>query len=156
MLSPDDNCKGGIDSAIGGGLLVNSQSSSDPVNEVSINNDSTSAIHGLNNDDKILIEEEFADACVGFSRGNRCTIIGNNEDPKKDDSKIFLRTQGAALRRLDKYKKRLHLITAPLWYKKRSLKQECIEVGWVSIPYHLLLYTMHLWSCKSYTGSSLI
>ncbi len=32
VLSLDDNCKGSVDSAIGGSLLVNPQSSSDPVN----------------------------------------------------------------------------------------------------------------------------
>jgi hypothetical protein len=54
-----------------------------------------------------------------------------------------LKIQGADLRRYDKYKKRLHVMTAPLWYncKKGTLKQECIEVGWVSIPSLLLLYT---------------
>jgi hypothetical protein len=73
-------------------------------------------------------------------------------------TRYILRIQGADLRKYDKYKKRLHLPTAPLWYncRKRMLKQECIEVEWVSIPSHLLLYTMHLWSCRSYTGSSLI
>jgi hypothetical protein len=110
----------------------------------------------LNNYDEILIEEETEDACVGSSRENRRNIIGNNEDNNKDNNKICLRIQGADLRRFDNYKKRLHLTTAPPWYKKHTLKQECIEVGWVSIPSHLLLYTMHLWSCRGYTGSSLI
>jgi hypothetical protein len=110
----------------------------------------------LNNYDKILIEEESEDACVGSPRENRGNIIGNNEDDNEEENKICLRIQGADLRRFDKYKKRLHLTTAPPWYKKRMLKQECIEVGWVSIPSHLLLYTMHLWSCRDYTGSSLL
>ena len=110
----------------------------------------------LNNYDEILIEEETEDACMGSPRENRCNIIGNNEDDNKDNNEICLRIQGADLRRFDKYKKRLHLTTAPPWYKRRTLKQECIEVGWVSIPYHLLLYTMHLWSCRNYTRSSLI
>jgi hypothetical protein len=85
-------------------------------------------------------------------------IIGDDEFGSKGNKKILLRIQGADLRRYDKYKKRLHLPTAPLWYNCRRcmLKQECIEVGWVSIPSHLLLYIMHLWSCRSYTGSSLI
>ncbi len=110
----------------------------------------------LNNYDKILIEEESEDACVGSHRENKSNIISNNEDDNKEDNKICLRIQGANLRRFDKYKKRLHLTTAPPWYKKRTLKQECIKVEWVSIPSHLLLYTMHLWSCRGYTGSSLI
>ncbi len=64
----------------------------------------------------------------------------NNHNNNKE---ILLKIQGADLRRYAKYKKRLHLITAPLWYncKKCTLKQECIDVGWVSIPSHLLLYT---------------
>jgi hypothetical protein len=110
----------------------------------------------LNNYDEILIEEETEDACMGSPRENTRNNIGNNKDDSKDDNKICLRIQGADLRRFDKYKKRLHLTTAPPWYKKRTLKQECIEVGWVSIPSHLLLYTMHHWSCRGYTGSSLI
>jgi hypothetical protein len=110
----------------------------------------------LNNYDEILIEEETEDACVGSSRENRRNNIGNNEDDNVDDNEICLRIQGADLRRFDKYKKRLHLTTTPPCYKKHMLKQECIEVGWVSIPSHLLLYTMHRWSCRGYTGSSLI
>ncbi len=106
----------------------------------------------LNNYNKILIEEESEDVCVGSPRENRNNIIGNNEDDNKEDNEICLRIQGADLRRFDKYKKRLHLTTAPPWYKKRTLKQKCIEVGWVSIPSYLLLYTMHLWSCRGYTG----
>ncbi len=110
----------------------------------------------LNNYDEILIEEETEDACMGSPRENRRNIIGNNKDNNKDNNEICLRIQGADLRRFDKYKKRLHLTTAPSWYKKRTLKQKCIEVGWVSIPSHLLLYTMHHWSCRGYTESSLI
>jgi hypothetical protein len=110
----------------------------------------------LNNYDEILIEEETEDMCMGSPRENRRNIIGKNKDDNEDDNKICLRIQGADLRRFDKYKKRLHLTTAPLWYKRRTLKQECIEVGWVSIPSHLLLYTMHHWSCRGYTRSSLI
>ncbi len=110
----------------------------------------------LNNYDEILIDEETEDVCMGSPRENRRNIIGNNKGNNEDDNKICLRIQGAELRRFDKYKKRLHLTTAPPWYKRRTLKQECIEVGWVSIPSHLLLYTMHHWSCRGYTGSSLI
>ena len=148
--SPNDNSEGGIDSVIGRGLLIDSQSSN--------NNDSTSGIGGLNNDHKILIEEEEEDTCMGSPRENRHIVTGNNEFGNEDDNAILLRIQGADLRRFDKYKKRLHLTASPLWYncKKRMLKQKCIEVGWVSIPSHLLLYTIHLWSCRSFTGSSLI
>jgi hypothetical protein len=110
----------------------------------------------LNNYDEILIEEETEDVCMGSPRENRCNIIGKNKDDNENDNKICLRIQGADLRRFDKYKKRLHLTTAPPWYKRCTLKQECIEVGWVSIPSHLLLYTMHHWRCRDYTGSSLI
>jgi hypothetical protein len=85
-------------------------------------------------------------------------ILGDDEFGSKGNNEILLRIQGADLRRYDKYKKRLHLPAAPLWYncRKHMLKQDCIEVGWVSTPSHLLLYTMHLWTCRSYTGSSLI
>jgi hypothetical protein len=62
----------------------------------------------LNNYDKILIEEESEDACMGSHRENRRNIIGNNEDDNKEDNEICLRIQGADLRRFDKYKKRLH------------------------------------------------
>jgi hypothetical protein len=67
----------------------------------------------LYNYDKILIKEESEDACVGSPRENRSNIIGNNENDNKEDNKICLRIQGADLRRFDKYKKRLHLTTAP-------------------------------------------
>ena len=87
---------------------------------------------------------------MGLSSKNRLIFISNVKNDNEDNSKIFVRIQGANLRRFNKYKKRLRLPTAPLWYncKKRMLKHECIEVGWVSIPYHLLLYTMHLWNCR--------
>jgi hypothetical protein len=57
--------------------------------------------------------------------------IGNKEFGSKGNNQILLRIQGADLRRYNKYKKRLHLPTAPLWYncRKHMLKQECIEVG---------------------------
>ena len=62
--SPNDNCKVGIDSAIGGGLLIDSRSSSDTAN-VDGNDNSRPRICGLNkNNNKILIEVEAEDACV--------------------------------------------------------------------------------------------
>jgi hypothetical protein len=59
-------------------------------------------------------------------------IIDDDEFGSEGSNEILLRIQGADLRRYDKYKKRIHLPTAPLWYncRKRMLKQECIEVGW--------------------------
>jgi hypothetical protein len=157
--SPGNDCKAGVESVIGGGFLIDSRPSSDAFNEDDNNNDSTSGIRRLNNEDKILIEEEAEDACVVSPKENSRRIdIGNDKDNNdKDNNKLLLKVQGADLKRFKKNKKRLHLTTAPLWYncKKRTLKQACIEVGWVSIPSHLLLYTMHLWSCRGYTGSSL-
>jgi hypothetical protein len=150
LPSLNDSSEGGIDSAIGRGLLIDSQSSN--------NNDSTSCIGGLNNDHQILIEEEDEDTCVGSPRENRCIVTGNNEFGNEDNNAILLRILGADLRRFDKYKTRLNLRASPLWYKckKHMSKQKCIEVGWVSISSHLLLYTMHLWSCRKFTQSSLI
>ncbi len=52
MPSPDNNCEGSINYAIGGGLLIDTQLSSDAVNENSNNNDSTSGISGLRNNHK--------------------------------------------------------------------------------------------------------
>jgi hypothetical protein len=76
--------------------------------------------------------------------GALTSAMTNNNN--KDDNKLLLKVQGADLKRFNKNKKRLHLTTAPLWYncKKCTLKQACIEIGWVSIPSNLLLYTMHL------------
>ena len=110
---PKDNCNGGIDYAIRGGLLIDSQSSSDAVNEDG-NENSTPGIHELhkNNDKRILIAVEGEDVCVGSPRENRRINIGDNEDNNKDDTMILLRIQGAHLRRFDKYKKRLHLTTS--------------------------------------------
>ncbi len=72
------------------------------------------------------------DACLGLSSKNRLIFIGNDNNDNEDNSEIFVRIQGANLRRFNKYKKRLRLATAPLWYncKKRTLN------------------TMHLWSCR--------
>jgi hypothetical protein len=94
------------------------------------NNNNTPGIHGPTNDNKILVEEKAVDTCMGFSSKNRLIFISGVKDNNEDNSKIFVRIQGA-LRRFDKYKKRLHLTTAPLWYncKKCTLKQECI--GWM-------------------------
>jgi len=155
--SPDDNCEAGVDPAIGGGYLIVSRPSSDAYNKDDNDNDSTCGIRGINNEKKILVEEEAEDACVVSPREKSRRIdIGNDEDAKdEDDNELLLKVQGADLKRSDKYRKRLHLTTAPLLYNCRNVR--CIEGGWVSIPSHLLLYTNHrLWSCRGYTGSSLI
>jgi hypothetical protein len=146
---PNNNCKGSIDSVISGSLLIYSQVSSDAGNEDS-NNNSTPGIRRPTNDNKTLIEEKSVYGCLGLSSKNRLIFISNDMDNNEDNSAIFVRIQWANLRRFDKYKKRLCLTTAPLWNncKIHTLKQECIDIGWVSIPYHLLLYTLHLWSCR--------
>ncbi len=61
MPSPDKNCEGSIDSVKGGGVLIDTQLSSDAAVEDGKNNDSTSGISGLNNNHKILIKEEAED-----------------------------------------------------------------------------------------------
>jgi len=93
MPSPN-NCKDCIDSAIRGGfLLIDSQLSSDFVNEDS-NDNSTPGIHGLNkNNDKLLIEVSAEDVCVESCREYRHIEIGKNEDNNEDDTKILLRVQ---------------------------------------------------------------
>ena len=59
-----------------------------------VNENSTPGIRGLNkNDNKILIEEEAEDACVGSPREIRCIGIGNDEDNNKNNTKILLRIQ---------------------------------------------------------------
>ena len=80
---------------------------------------------------------------IGEDDNNNNHVHDNKSNNDNNDNEIPLKIQGADLRRYDKYKKRLHVMTAPLWYncKKGTLKQECIEVGWVSIPSLLLLYT---------------
>ncbi len=95
------------------------------------NNNSTPGIHGPTTNNKILIEEKAVDACLGLSRKNRLIFTSNIKNDNEDNSKVFVRIQGADLRRFNKYKKKLHLTTAPLWYncKKCTLKQECI--GWM-------------------------
>jgi hypothetical protein len=136
--------------------LIDSHSSSDAGNEDG-NNNSTPGIHGHTNNDKILIEEKAVDACLGLSRKNRLIFISNVKDDNEDNSKISVRIQGADLRRLDKYKKKLHLTTAPLWYncKKCTLKQECI--GWMG-KHTLTTSAVHNASMElqKFTGSSLI
>jgi hypothetical protein len=106
-----DNCKGYIVSGIRGGLLIDSQLSSDTVNGDG-NDNSTSSNCGLNkNNDKLLIEMEVEDVCVRSHRQNWRINIDNDEDNNEDDTKILLRVQGADLRRVDKCKNRLHLTT---------------------------------------------
>jgi hypothetical protein len=123
------NCKGCIVSRIRGGLLVDSQSSSDTVNEDS-NDNSSLSICGLNkNNKKLLIEVEAEDVCMGSHRENRRINIDNNKDNNEDNTKILLRVQGADLRRFDKYKNRLHLTTTLYGTSARS--------------------AMHLWSWRS-------
>ncbi len=99
-----DNCKGCIDSTIRGGLLMDSQLSSDSVDEDG-NVNSTPGIHVLNKSkDKLLIEVEAEDVCVGSHGENRLIGIGNNEDKNKDNTKILSSVQGADLRRFGKKK----------------------------------------------------
>ena len=91
------------------GLLIDSQLSSGAVNEDG-NDNSTPCICGLSkNNDKLLIEVEAEDVCMGYHRENRHIEIDEDKDNNEDNSKILLRVQGADLRRFDKYKKRLHL-----------------------------------------------
>jgi hypothetical protein len=146
--SPGYNCKGGT-------VLIDFQSSSDNVDGDGNSNDSTSGIRRLYNNSKILSDEEAEDTCVvshkensrrigiGEDDNNSNHVHDNKSANDNNNNKIPLKIQGADLRRYDKYKKRLHVMTAPLRYncKKGTLKQECIEVGWVSIPSLLLLYT---------------
>ncbi len=109
-VPPPNNCKGCIVSGIRGGMLIDSQSSSDAVNEDGIDN-STPSIWGLNkNNKKLLIKVEAEDVCVD-RRENRHIGIDEDEDSNEDDTKILLRVQGADLRQFDKYKNRLHLTT---------------------------------------------
>jgi hypothetical protein len=73
-----------------------------------------------------LVEEKAEDACLGLFTKNSLIFISDDKDDNEGNSKIFVRIQGAYLRRFDKYKKRIRLTTAPLWYnyKKCTLKQE--------------------------------
>ncbi len=105
-----NNCKGCIDSTIKGGLLMDSQLSSDAVNEDG-NDNSTPGIHGLNKtNDKLLIEVEAEDVCKGSHRENRRINVSNDKDKNKDDTKILSRVQGAVLRRFGKNKYKGNLI----------------------------------------------
>ncbi len=89
---------------------MGSQLSSGTVNEDS-NDNSTLVIHGLNkNNDKLLIEVEAEDVCVGSHGENRRINIGDDKDKNKDGTKILLRVQGADLRRFGKNKYKGSLI----------------------------------------------
>jgi hypothetical protein len=59
-----------------------------------------------------LIEEKAVDACLGLSSKNRLIFISEDKDNSEENSKIFVRIQGANLRRFNKNKKRLHLTAA--------------------------------------------
>jgi hypothetical protein len=118
---PNNNCKGGINSVINRSLLILIVFR---FGKEEGNNNSTPGIHGPTNDNKILIEEKAVDACLGLSSKNRLIFIIDDKEGYEDNSKIFVRIQGANLRRFDKYKNRLRLTIAPLWYncKKHTLK----------------------------------
>jgi hypothetical protein len=84
--------------------LINYQLSSDAVNEDG-NDNSTPGIYRLNkNNDKLLIEVEAEDVCMGSHGENSCINIGDDKDKNKDNTKILLRVQGADLRRFSKNK----------------------------------------------------
>jgi hypothetical protein len=65
---------------------------------------------------------------IGEDNNNNNHVHDNKSDNDNNDNGIPLKIQGADQRRYTKYKKRLHLMTAPLWYncKKCTLKLECI------------------------------
>ncbi len=83
---------------------MDSQMSSDAVNEGG-NGNSTPGICGLNkNNNKLLIKVEAENVCVGSHRENRRINIGDNKDKNKDNTKILSRVQGVDLRRFGKKK----------------------------------------------------
>ncbi len=138
---PDNIYKGSFIAVIGGGGLINSRLLSDICNEDDTSNDNvlgfTTVDH--NNNNKKWHKEEAEDmherpySCISIQNGEAYLIV-----------MIIVEVQGDDLRRFDKHKKR-----ATLWMGEYLPVMNCIffavqkalKYGWVSIPYHLMLYT---------------
>ncbi len=57
---------------------------------------------------------------IGKDNNNNNHIHDNKSNNDNNNNEIPMKIQGADLRRYDKYKKRLHVMTAPLWYNYKK------------------------------------
>ncbi len=151
MFSPNNDCAGPIDFVIGGGGPINPQSSCGNDNKddnhnivqckACIGRDGLSLI-SFNCKCLVYSSREGGDTIVVCFK----SVVGTSLEKEANRIlKILVKIQGADLRRFDKQKKR-----ATLWTGGVSPSDElyfffavhkALKYGWVSIPYHLMLYT---------------
>ena len=130
MFSPDNNHEGSIESAIGGG---------DAQYEACIGCDGLSLIphycfvYSSRECWDTTLVVHFKSVVSSWEREEDICIL-----------KIFVKIQGANLWRFDKHKKRASSGTGeypPVMNCTLFLVHKALKYGWVSIPYHLMLYT---------------
>jgi hypothetical protein len=148
VSSPDNDCEGGIDSMIGGGGPIDPQSLCGFGNNDS-NKDYTQCKACIGRDSLSL----FLHNCKGFVYSKReiedtivvwfKSVVGSWERDTNWILKICVMIQGADLRRFDKYKQRATLGTGeypPVMNCTFFVVHKAFKYGWVSTPYHLMLY----------------
>jgi hypothetical protein len=136
---PNNKYKGTFIAVIGGGGLINSGSLSNIGNEDDTSNDDALGFATVDDNNKKWHKEEAEDmharpySCISIWKGEARLIV-----------MIIVEVQGDDLRRFDKHKKR-----PTLWMGEYPPVMNCtffvvhkaLKYGWVSIPYHLMLYT---------------
>jgi hypothetical protein len=139
MPCPENKYKGSFIAVIGGGGLINPGLLSNIGNKDGTSNNDALGFTTVDDNNKKWHKEEAEDmhlrpySCISIWKGEAHLIV-----------MIIVEVQGDDLRRLDKHKKR-----ATLWMGEYSPVMNCtffavhkaLKYGWVSIPYHLMLYT---------------
>ncbi len=119
--------------------MINSGSLSNIGNEDNTSNDDALGFTTVDDNNKKWHKEEAEDmhaipySCISIWKGEAHLIVI-----------IIVEVQGNDLRRFDKHKKRATLWTAeypPVMNCNFFAVHKALKYGWVSIPYHLMLYT---------------
>jgi hypothetical protein len=136
---PDNKYKGSFIAVIRGGGLINSGSLSNIGNEDNTSNNDALGFTTVDDNNKKWHKEEAEDmhvrpySCISIWKGEAHLIV-----------MIIVEVQGDDLRRFDKYEKRATLWTGeypPVMNCTFFAVHKALKYGWVSIPYHLMLYT---------------
>jgi hypothetical protein len=136
---PDNKYKASFIAVIGGGGLINSGLLSNIGNEDDTSNNDALGFATVDDINKKWLKEEAEDmhtrpySCISIWKGKAHLI-----------ELIIVEVQGDDLRRFDKHKKRATLWTGeypPVMNCTFFAVHKALKYGWVSIPYHLMLYT---------------